>query len=301
MSGTSGRGTWPGCRAAATLMAVVSLLVACSTPAPTVAPPAVVFPAGPTPTARAPSGGLFEPRPADVLSVLQCDGPPSLVGGLGTDWGGPAGRPTPDDTLGAFLALAVFDKPARGWVVARGRADWVLYVYPVDGRVRGALLVAIGVGGTPGWSVADYRSCDASEFDPADLPPDLHVWLDVEGIPVPTWRLQDRAGSAHCEWQSATFLTIGQRPNTIDGARTYVRDPMGLFGPGFLGPGFPTREVLASEFAAGIEHPTDAVDTGWHRDGLDIWTVPDDHAVYVTGGPDGTERWPRETEQILCI
>lgn len=235
----------------------------------------------------------LERRPDGLLPFLRCDGEPSTVGGAGF---GADTAPDLEAALAAFIDTSGFvDRPMRGYVLAGHGPDWAVYVYPVASRIRAAVLIEEDPNHGGGWSAADYRTCDPSEYDAADLPAELHVWLDAEGRPVPTWRVRDFAGPSHCDWQSVTFLSVGVQPGGDDGRRQYLRDPDGIFAA----PDAPGR--LLASFEAGVELPIDAAETGWHRGPLAIWTVPGDAAVYVTGGPDGTERWPRAGEQIGCL
>jgi len=131
-------------------------------------------------------------------------------------------------------------------------------------------------------------------------------WLDAAGSPVPDedvegegFVLDSFVGSGHCDWDSATFLLISWPPGRVDDdwvtsdiddgtVRLYVRDPDAIFA-----------SSLQGEFNADAELPTDAVATGLHRERWEIWTSPDDAAIYLVG-PDHVEQWQRATTFIGC-
>ena len=276
------------------VLVAAALVAACGVEGPLASATAVDSPASDPVPSRSPGASeqatpsaSLEPR-VSALEALQCDGPPSEVGGLGEDWGGPSNARSPEDALRQFISLDFFDKPVRGYVAAQVEPDRVLFVYVVAGRPRVALDVRTGVMGDEGWGVFDYRTCDASEFAPADLPPDLVVWTDAMGRPVPRWRVNQLQGPRHCDWQSTTWLHIHERPRDPKW-RQYIRDPEGVM----------EREWLLDEYGADVELPPDAVDTGLRRGDARLFAVPDDRSVYLVL-PGRVERWPRSREPIGC-
>ena len=93
--------------------------------------------------------------------------------------------------------------------------------------------------------------------------------------------------AAYCEWPTVRVLYVEE--DGEDGFRQYFRDPDGLV----------PDDGLLSEFDADTELPIDATFSELRSGGLELWFVPDDHAVYVVG-PDTTERWPRSNPPIAC-
>ncbi len=60
------------------------------------------------------------------------------------------------------------------------------------------------------------------------------AWLDRAGQPVSAKVVTSYEGAEHCDWQSATFLSLGwplgKKMKSIDEGRQYVRDPDGVIG-----------------------------------------------------------------------
>jgi hypothetical protein len=58
--------------------------------------------------------------------------------------------------------------------------------------------------------------------------------LGGAGQPVSAKVVTSYQGAEHCDWQSATFLSLGwplgKKMKTIDEGRQYVRDPDGVIG-----------------------------------------------------------------------
>ena len=98
---------------------------------------------------------------------------------------------------------------------------------------------------------------------------------------------EDFAPLEQCEWPTARVLVVQE--DGEDGFRQYFRDPDGLV----------PDDGLLSEFDADAELPLDSTFSELRSGGLELWFVPDDHAVYVVG-PDTTERWPRADPPIAC-
>ncbi len=110
-----------------------------------------------------------------------------------------------------------------GYELAARKGDRALLTYTYGGRVRSA---AIAVDDKEpktyleGWGVLEAAWCDLSEF-----PPELdehhwaQVWTDRDGDRVDTRVVHSSVGSAHCNWESATFLFMDS------GKRWYLRTP----------------------------------------------------------------------------
>ena len=71
--------------------------------------------------------------------------------------------------------------------------------------------------------------------------------------------------------------------------RQFIRDPLGVMG----------TFGHQSEYGADVELPADATFSGYTAGALEMWFVPDDHAVYIVS-PDGVERWPRADPPRGC-
>lgn len=137
-----------------------------------------------------------------------------------------------------------------------------------------------------------------SETDLADEPgyfgDYLYRWTMVDGCAVRLDVLMTRRPPAdfHCSgWPPDVVMgtPLGARTSETT-PRVYVRDPDGYFGDADLQQGF----------AALDGPPAPAVDTGYRQEGLALWMDPaDDRFIYLVA-PDGTERWPKETESRGC-
>lgn len=101
------------------------------------------------------------------------------------------------------------------------------------------------------------------------------MWTDADGQPLPASVVTSRPGSAHCEWESVTFLTLGEDDDR------YVRDPEGKFG----------RCSTGVPYDGDAELPSDAVDTGYRRGDDQLWLSQDQAFAYVVT-PHAVEAWP---------
>lgn len=110
------------------------------------------------------------------------------------------------------------------------------------------------------------------------------------GHAVPTAELGASAGPNHCDWQSATILTIGWPLGTVAQnsahSRSYIRDPKGVMGGTYK-----QRLVKDAQLAA------TAKPTGYKLGSIEVYLSPadQDEAVYLVApsGPSaGRERIP---------
>jgi hypothetical protein len=184
-----------------------------------------------------------------------------------------------------------FSIPSDGYAVERERDARVLLSYDVDGRTKVALLAADGVrdwNRDEGWGLRAWAQCDPSEF-PSDVTDDLNigVWEDESGRRVPVTRVQSFQGAEHCSWTDITFLLVGPERR----ADWYVRDTGGEFSG-----------LLRTTFANEATLPEGATDTGWRRDGRQLWIGPDEEAAYLVSVDDAEDvvRWPAARQPIRC-
>jgi hypothetical protein len=180
---------------------------------------------------------------------------------------------------------AAFGGVQEGLSTAKEEDDRVLYVVEVGGVVKQAVIVRDGPAtegaGGPGWYVESWAHCDEAEL-PRSFTDSigLQIWTGADGRPAPTTAIESWTGSKHCDWESMTFLDLGESQ--------YVRNPQ----PG-LG------DFFAEEYDAHAELPEDAVDTGYERDGDHLWLSPDQRRAYVGTAAD-VEVWPRTVEPLGC-
>lgn len=132
-------------------------------------------------------------------------------------------------------------------------------------------------------------------------------WLDEHDAPVADGLVRDDGvrltlqvsfGPDHCDWDKIVLLDLawplGSEVTTFseDTSRQYARDLDGVFA-----------DRSRTAYAADVEVPEDAVDTGYHRQGNRLLVGPTsaEDAVFVER-PDGTvERWPRVVPSPICF
>lgn len=92
----------------------------------------------------------------------------------------------------------------------------------------------------------------------------------------------------YCEISNATLIALGK--GTKDKVE-YAGDPNGVMD-----------EFTSGSYAASTELPKDAADTGYRRDGRQLWLSDDRKAAYLVDADDITdaERLPVVTEGFGC-
>jgi hypothetical protein len=119
-----------------------------------------------------------------------------------------------------------------------------------------------------------------------DNPPQWpgYTW-SRNGHQVSDREIQSFAGSPHCEWQTATFLSLGWplgSPSVSShDSRLFIRDPNGVVSR--------TYERLWLKL---VTLPKDAYATGYRFDAIELYlSNSDPNGAYLVA-PAGTERWP---------
>jgi hypothetical protein len=139
--------------------------------------------------------------------------------------------------------------------------------------------------------LANTSSVSAAFDNPPSYPG--YQWTR-NGKPAASEELGTAAGPNHCDWQSATILTIGWPLGTVSAdtghARTYIRDPKGVMGG-----------TYRQNFVTHAKLPTAARPTGYKLGSIELYLNPgdQDEAVYLVA-PSGTERWPRANPFYAC-
>jgi hypothetical protein len=214
--------------------------------------------------------------------VVQCDS--KVSGGFNDgvyDNGAAASDPT--GALATARGEGGFDGAQKGYLIAREESQRVLFTYDVDGVPKEAIIVRDGptIDGD-GWYIESWARCDLSEFPRAVTDETgTQVWTDRDGKPVEIATIASYVGPEHCGWQASTFLYL-------DDAQ-YVRQP-----PKDLPDGY-----FDDPYRADVPLPKAAVDTGYSRDGKNLWLSPDHTRAYV-GTENSVELWPRATPPIGC-
>ena len=130
--------------------------------------------------------------------------------------------------------------------------------------------------------------------DPSELPAkvaearDFGVWEDASGRRVPVTELMSFQGAEHCSWEHITFLHVGHGEDLDQ----YIRDTTGEFAA-----------ALPMTYEAHTTKPGSASDTGFRRDGRQLWLTPERDAAYLVSIDDhaDVERWPAAAEPIYCM
>jgi len=211
---------------------------------------------------------------ADLVAVLDCDGPVAGIGvggGNPTDVSGAAMAPTLEDSVAAFIAgeAPIYATlPLDGYRELEVLPNWALYGHVVDGRVK----VAVSFTDTLDpvlWVNYQVAACDPAEFDPGvPLSYDVRVWVGPVGR-VPTTTLFER--------EDCYMMRILR----LEG-RLFLGDPD---SPDFDPAGLDTT------YDGDADLPADAVDLGLRDGDRALWRAADGSAVFVVT-PTVTERWP---------
>jgi hypothetical protein len=265
------------------------------------------------------------PRPTGMRLVVAALLPLLLLAGCGSDDGSVASEPTAADQATAQLECTgqptghgrgdygdgleeVQDDPAAavdqwleaegffsslptdGYVVEWQRDGQALLSFDTDGRTTVAFVVADGVHDyrdETGWGVETWAQCDPAEW-PAATTDGLRIgiWTDATGARMDTGTVVSYPGPGHCDWQDVTFLHVGGRKGD-----EYLRNPTPEL-----------RRSLTTTYDDAATLPRDATDTGWRRDGRELWVGQHPRAAYAVSVDDPTdvERWPASKHDIGC-
>lgn len=149
--------------------------------------------------------------------------------------------------------------------------------------------------GAPDKTAPDPADCPGPKGSSTDLEgqPDwtsdgYHSWMDRSGCLVRVDVLTDGPGPAHCGYEAADVLWVGdklgERYRTDEVQElSYVRDPEGVFD----------LPAVTAAFDPDATLPNAAADTGYHRDGIALHVDPADPSAIWLAYPDGhVERWP---------
>lgn len=270
---------------------LVLLLGACGDAEPADEPAGTIGAAGQTY-----SGPLFVPRSeaehphaGAAGNVVDCRTWGDGWGSYAAVYEGGATAENPEQALDNAHSEGLWDFAIDGLAVAKREDDRILYVIESDGVFKEALIVRNGPAtegaGGPGWYVESRARCDFAEL-PRSFTDSLglQIWQDAEGRAVPTTTIESWRGPAHCSWQSMTFLYLH-----ADGDRAFVRAPIDEVADYFDGP-----------YVAHAKLPADAEDTGFSRNGKQLWVSNDSQRAYV-GTQDDVEVWPRDVRGLGCI
>lgn len=151
-------------------------------------------------------------------------------------------------------------------------------------------------------------TCGLAPGSPTDLsvePPEwftygeYHRWTDLDGCPVRVDVIAQTAGPDHCEWQSVTFLTVGDPVGvpfdnpTVSDARRFVWDPEGALPP--------VDDVSRSDVVARVDLPSTAFDSGYRDGTAELWLdSADPSSLYRVNG-DSADRFVEDADDgFVC-
>lgn len=225
--------------------------------------------------------------PGRARQVLDCPGRPGMQGSGNYDTGpetvGDDAQEAMDSWLaeeGGVLPDVPLEETAR-----EGRA--VLFTWTEGSTLLGSFVVHEGIEdleGHRGWGVYSWAVCDPSYWpDDLAVATGHEVWSNADGDRVDTAFVVSFPGAEHCGWQDSTFLQLGS--DGQDG--TFVGRPTPEL-----------RSLLATTYAEHTGLPGSATDTGYQRDGRELWVTGT--AAYLVGADGDAERWPAATKPIGC-
>lgn len=224
--------------------------------------------------------------------AVECDGDPYDGGGADYDSGLVSVQGSATQALENFLEEGLSAQvPSGGYRIEREDDGRVLFSYDVGGQTKVAFIAANRVrdyNDAKGWGVEAWAQCD-----PAELPTDvtealgIQVWQDQIGARVPVTQVWSFQGPEHCGWQDITFLVLGAERD----AGQYVRDTAGELA-----------DFLRTTYDDDAKLPKGATDTGFRRDGRELWLGPRSKAAYLVSAknPQDVERWPAAKDSIGC-
>jgi hypothetical protein len=216
------------------------------------------------------------------LDLLDCDGAPSDMGGIGP-FGIVSLGDSPAAALASWLEAPVFVVPINNWEPLAVAGDRAIFVYRNVDRIKvvAVFSTAHTIPGEGVFTLDELRACPEAEFGAtAVFATGDRVWTNNAGL-----ILRDMPGAEHCGWRQARLLHIGEGSEM----RQYIGDPLGIMPAG----------SLLEPYDGDAQLPAGATGSGYRSDDLELWFVPDGRAVFVVG-PDRVELWPRSDPPIGC-
>lgn len=149
------------------------------------------------------------------------------------------------------------------------------------------------------------HECEAESGSPIDLASEPKDWLqygsylrwiDGDGCLVRIDVISHHHGAAHCGWERMESISIG-RPfgssiaagSSTETTNRYVWDPQGVLPDGPLGSELDLADI-----------PDTALDTGYRRDGSELWLDETDESVLYRIRGSTVEAWERSSSGICA-
>lgn len=167
-------------------------------------------------------------------------------------------------------------------------------------------LIALACSGSIGaQSPSGGHECDAEPGSPIDLSSEPKDWLqygsylrwtDSDGCMVRIDVISHHYGAAHCGWEKMESITIG-RPlgssiaagSSTETMNRYVWDPQGVLPEGPIGSELNLPDI-----------PDTAFDTGYRRDGSELWLDETDESVLYRISGSTVEAWQRSSSGLCA-
>jgi hypothetical protein len=198
--------------------------------------------------------------------------------------GQPAGT-TPQDAMAVGFREYMLDA-LTGADLERTDGDRALFTDRYDGVARQALIMVNRPdrSGKPAWYLESWGRCDWSEFPMARTRElEITIWTDKEGRPAPTYQIVSHPGPSHCDQDRMTFVDVGDTSYA-----TRVESSM-------------VGSFFAEKDRARVRLPLDAVDTGFHFEGTQLWLSADgQRAFLLERGRRAGAMLPRLIQPMLC-
>jgi len=170
-------------------------------------------------------------------------------------------------------------------------------------RIAAGLVMAFLIAGCTVSIPFGSEECDSPSGSPTDLASQPDDWLDYgtylrwtdsEGCLVRIDVISHHHGAEHCGWEQSQYITIGKplgrsmQDNSEEETARYFWDPQGVLPGGPFG-----TEIERANL------PGSAVDTGFRRNGHELWLDESDESViYIVAG-DTVQVW-EETNSAAC-
>jgi len=176
--------------------------------------------------------------------------------------------------------------PPGRYSLERQAGDRVLLTWRAGATTKIAAVLHDGVRdyrGAVGWGIESWAQCDVSEFGEATAASlGYALWRDRSNTPVPVTKLFTHPNERFCDYPGVTGLELG----VGESSTAYIHDP-----------DHQLTEYVTVRYLDDTELPAAATDTGWHRNGRELWRSASSEAVYLVSldDPADVQRWPRFT------
>ncbi len=236
-------------------------------------------------------------RGGSAVLALECEGKPYDAGGSSYDSGLASAQGSPRAAVRNFLEEEVrWTLPHARYRVDRVDDDgWALVTHEVADKVSVAIVLRDDIvdwQDDTGWGVHAWAVCDPAEVPAVARQMGIDLWTDAEGRPAPAAEVYSMPGPEHCDWQDSTWLHVGagEEQWTGDDGVTYLGNPDEL------------ADYVVGEYDVSAVLPADAKDTGFRRDGRQLFLDARGDTAYLVSldDPSDVHAWPRLKPGVAC-